>query len=382
MITSILDTDLYKLTMQNAVIQHFPRADAEYHFINRGHQRFTQEFLSKFDHEIKNLRFIRLTIPEKKYLKDSFPFLPESYIDYLSNYQFDVNQLKYGLTKDNNFELSIIGPWRDAILWEVPVLALISEIYFKHVDKNWKFERNLQALQASSKLKYLSNHNCDVIEFGTRRRRSSLTQLTFLQEAEKFKISTSNVFFAKKLGLKCLGTNAHEWYQAISKLVDLEKANFWASLIWRKTYPNDLKIALTDTFGLEAFLKDFDKQMAENYSGLRQDSGNQFLFIDKVLEHYKKLGIDARNKTLLFSDNLNDMKAVEIQKYVANRAKCVFGIGTNFTNDYKYQNSYPLNMVIKLYSINNQYVTKLSDDIGKECGHPDAIAEAKKIFGR
>jgi len=383
MITSLLDTDQYKASMQQAVYYLFPNDQAEYRFINRGSHKFNLLFLEQFEREVAHLSELRLTEGELVFLRRECPYLSEKYLQYLYAYHFTPSQLTYILNGDS-FELSINGPWLETILWEVPLLAIISEVYYKTVDLTWTFSAHTQKTFAKDKIQFLNDNDCDVIEFGTRRRRDYRTQSLFIDTVKEFPNfkGTSNLHFAHKYNIPAKGTNAHEWYQAISKLIGLKEANRFALKLWKAVYNNDLKVALSDTFGTDAFLEDFDYELASFYDGVRQDSGFPLTFVDKMLRHYCKLGIDPKTKIFLFSDNLNKEKAMEINKYVDERAKTLFGIGTYFTNDYNYQHSKALNVVIKLYKINNSSVAKLSDDEGKESGDPFAIEEVKRIFGR
>jgi len=268
-------------------------------------------------------------------------------------------------------------------LWEVPLMALISECYFKVIDKQWDYyDVKNNTDKKGNKLKIF---NCDFSEFGTRRRRSYKTQDIVCNTLKKYNncIGTSNLHFAMKYGLKPIGTVAHEFIQGNSVLESLNHANLYALKNWNKVYHGDLDIALTDTFTTDMFLKDFDATLSKMYCGIRHDSGHYIQFIDKIVKHYQKFNIDPLSKTIVFSDSLNIDKCIEIKKYCENKIKCFFGIGTHFTNDFEnnntFQNSDALNMVIKLWSVNGFPVVKLSDVSGKENGDTEAIKNMKYI---
>jgi nicotinate phosphoribosyltransferase len=291
-------------------------------------------------------------------------------------------------------------------------MALISELYFKIIGTKWEDEKskeatifpnekwenngwnkNSQRENAILKISDMNNYNANFADFGTRRRRSFKTQDTvikaFIDYQRDFKklypeshrssfVGTSNVYFAMKYNLKAIGTYPHEWIMGNSVLEGLRNANYYAMHNWVKVYNANLGIALTDTYGTDAFLNNFNLRLSKLYGGVRWDSGDWRVFTDKIIDHYKKLKIDPLSKTIVFSDNLNIEKAVEINNYCKNKIKCSFGIGTFLTNDF--QDSPALNMVIKLWSVNNIPVVKLSDSSGKVMGDTDAIRVAKWTF--
>jgi nicotinate phosphoribosyltransferase len=192
-------------------------------------------------------------------------------------------------------------------------------------------------------------------------------------------VGTSNVMLAREFNLKPIGTMAHQFIQGISVLCSMNRANHYAMEKWMEVYDNSLGTILTDTFGMDAFLKDFNGKFLNLFQSVRQDSGSPFVFVDKIIGHYKKFGINPLEKTIIFSDSLNPEKAVEIFDYCQGKIKCSFGIGTNLTADVGIK---PLNMVIKLWEVNGTKVAKLSDEPGKETGDPEAIKLYKAIYGR
>ena len=372
--------------MQQAVLELFPTAMVKYKFINRGKQRFNEKFLKALRTEIDAMATLKLTNEEYVWFKKTCPYIKNSYFDYLKNYRFNPNQVKIGLTEDNNLWLEIEGLWCETILWEVPLMAMISELYFKIVETKWNWHKDAIAdyrWNVAGKMNTLAKHNALLSEFGTRRRRSFDVQyavmqtLTFRNMYKNF-VGTSNVYLAMVFGVKPIGTAAHEWVMGNSVLEGLRNANYYAWNNWCRVYSGSLGIALTDTYGTDAFLNNFNMRLAKLYDGVRHDSGCPFVFTDKIIAHYKKNGIDPITKTIVFSDGLNVETAVKIREYCEGKIKCSFGIGTNLTNDFEY--SPALNMVIKLYEVNNVPVVKLSDNPGKEMGDKDALRVAKWTF--
>lgn len=382
-INSILDSDAYKFNMQQGVLELFPKATSVYKFINRGIQRFPKGFEDKINDEIENMSTLKLTKDEYTWLKYNNSFYKPWYLEYLKNYRYDPRAVKAGRDKEDKLDIDIKGDWHLNINWEVALMAVTSELYFRDVDTNWDYDS--QFTQSYEKSIKLAHNDCYYAEFGTRRRRSYKSQedaiLTHRAvgpgKPKTTLVGTSNVHFAMKHGLKAIGTQAHEWFMAMSVLESLRNANYYGLHNWVRVYNADLGIALPDTFGLLAFLKNFNLRLAKLYDGVRHDSGCPFEFTDKIVTHYKNLGIDPLSKTIIFSDGLNVDKAIKIKKYCEEKIKCSFGIGTHLTNDFP--NSPALNMVIKLWSCNGVPVVKLSDTPGKVMGDSDAVRVAQWV---
>lgn len=396
MIQSILDNDLYKFTMQLAVLELFPKAEAEYRFTNRGTQRFSTEFVEELKRVInEELPKLALTEEEYNWLSEHCPYLKPMYLEYLKNFRFKPYEVKVCLTEEKDLDIRIKGPWHSTILWEIVLMAVVSELYFATIEKAWKGDSENGCTSESvlaayeSKIlemgKVLEENNCFFSEFGTRRRRSSELHDLVMKTLSGIKtlMGTSNVYFAKKYNLKPIGTVGHEWIMGTSALVGLRYANRFAFDNWIDVYNGDLGIALTDTFGSKAFFKDMDLRLSKIYDGFRHDSGDPYDFVDAVIEHYRKMGIDPMKKSIVFSDALNTDMAILLKKYCEGRINCSFGIGTSLTNNSDvFRESPPLNMVIKLHSIDGIPVVKLSDSPEKETGERDAIRVANYIFGR
>lgn len=384
-INSILDTDLYKITMMAAILELFPNAKVSYRFKNRGRHRFNQEFLKKLQKEINLMSTLSLTDEEYLWMKENLLFLKPSFLEYLKNYRFNPNEICCSLDDTNDLVINITGKWHRTILWEVPLMAMISELYFKTINTTWEDKADNLVSEIYSKAQdksyKLSSQNCLFADFGTRRRRSYDIQNIVIQGLKNIEISTlvgtSNVHFAMKHNLKPIGTMAHEWIQGMQSLESINHCNYNALNNWIRVYNTDLGIALTDTIRTSMFFQNFNKRLARDYDGVRHDSGCPFEFTDKVIDHYKKVGINPKTKVIIFSDGLNVDKAIQIKEYCQNKIQCSFGIGTHFTNDFK--NSPALNMVIKLWDVGGFPVVKLSDIPGKENGDNRAIENMKWI---
>jgi nicotinate phosphoribosyltransferase len=375
---SMLDTDLYKLSMQQAILELYPATQVEYRFYNRRpSDTFGEKFVEALKAQILEMASLGLTSDEAIWLAKTCPYLKPAYIEYLRNYRYKPDEVSVK-DEDGQLVLSIVGPWHSTVLWEVPLMATISELYFQfHSD--WNYDG--QARRAIDKARRLSDAGCYFADFGTRRRRSYETQSLVVHAFSPHKshfVGTSNPYLAMTFGTKPIGTQAHEWIQAHSVLGSLRHANLCSMDAWVDVYNSQLGIALTDTYGLDSFFSDFDSYHTRLWDGIRHDSGCPFEFALRAAEHYKKFGVYG--KTLIFSDNLDVDKAIAINEHckILN-IRCSFGIGTHFTNDFEGLLK-ALNMVIKLWSVDGIPVVKLGEpEIGKPSktvGDKDAVRVA------
>lgn len=379
-IPSLLDTDLYKLTMMQCVMHHFPTAQVGYKLILRKpiDLRPCKQAIEDSIHDLCQLRFQE---EELAYLQ-SLGFFKADFLNYLRTFTLREGSVSL-IDNGTTLSLNIEGLWLDTILFEVPLLAIISECYYKNAIAAPVYVEGMKRLQA--KIDYFNKQAPGIAfsEFGTRRRFSHNWQknviATLQQQLPQAFIGTSNVYFAKLFNLQPIGTMAHEYLQACQVLAPtLKGSQRFALQTWLKEYPNSLGIALTDSLTMDIFLSEFDQTLAIQYQGLRQDSGDPILWGEKALAHYRDLGIDPKTKTFVFSDNLNAEKANAIYHYFKDSCHPVFGIGTNLTNDLGIPT---LDIVLKMMHANYQPVIKITDSPGKTvCDDPVYLAKVKKLF--
>ena len=387
-IKSMLDTDQYKISMMNVVCRLYPHAVAKYKFVNRGKTPFPPGFASALREQINALASITLTTDEKDFLLNQCTFLDPVFIDFIAGFRSNPEKEIFISQSDEDLSIEIVGPWYKTILYEVPVMAIVSELYYI-LTKNIPMTEShiLSPLEneqrAREKGKKLAENGCYTAEFGTRRRFSKKIQETSILGlklgAGEHLVGTSNLMFAMQHRLKSIGTMAHEVPSAVAILRGMRHANLYAMEDWVSIYQGNLGIALPDTFGSDAFFQDFNAKYAKLFDGVRHDSNDSMVFGERVIRHYESLNIDPLSKTIVFSDGLDVNEAIRIQKHFAGRIKTSFGIGTAITNDC---GARPLNIVIKLFEINGTPAVKLSDTPGKETGDPKAIEYAKWVFGR
>lgn len=422
---SLLDTDLYKLTMQCAVLKYFPDVQVEYNFTNRTpHMRLTMEAFDWLRSQIDQLEHVKVTDDEIEWLRKTCPYLTSEYLDYLRAFALHPKEqvttaftpVAGGVERSStqgDVSLTVHGGWKETILYEIPLLALTSEAYFKFVERDWTHDGQLE--RAKYKGVQLLEAGCVFSEFGSRRRRDYKTHDLVIQglveakkelECKDWKgafTGTSNVHLAMRYGLNPIGTVAHEWFMGIAAVTqDYANANEHALQYWTGSFGQGvLSIALTDTFGTPAFLRAFAKPAptsghtsdaawgnptyAEIFTGVRQDSGDPLEFIQMMRTFYDIQGIKDK-KTIVFSDSLNVEKAIQYKEATEKAGlTATFGVGTFFTNDFwnskTNEKSVPLNIVIKVNKASGNDAIKLSDDIGKNMGNDQLVKSVKEQVG-
>ena len=384
MINSILDNDLYKFTMQQAVHRLYPWAEAEYRFINRSGTTFSPWFVERLQESIEQMGSLCLSESEANYLRKTCRFLSPVYLDFLRSYCFDSNEVSVSHfpsgTDDGALSVTIKGPWYRTILWEVPLMAMISSLYCREELGIRNVETPELTRRNQAKARAISEVGAQLVDFGTRRRYSRLNQRKVIQDLLSVEdsplIGTSNVAFAREFNIKPIGTHAHEWFMFHGAVHGYRMANETALAAWSDVYHGDLGIALTDTYTTDVFLQAFDSVRARLFDGVRHDSGDPFAFADTIIEHYKKLSIDPRSKTIVFSDSLNTEKVVALQRHCTGKIKVSFGVGTHLSNDVGVK---PLNIVVKMAACRVHPdgpwlpAVKLSDSPGKHTGQKHEV---------
>jgi nicotinate phosphoribosyltransferase len=384
-INSLLDTDLYKFTMMQVVLHHFPEAQVEYRFKCRTPGVDLTPYIAEIERELAGLCGLRFVRRELEYLR-GWRFLKSDFVDLLGLFHLQDRfvDVRRSATSPNEIEIAIIGPWLHTILFEVPVLAIVSEVYFRNTRPRPDFAEGQRRLAAKiEQINAVPDPEFRVADYGTRRRFSGDWQKEVILALKKgigakF-VGTSNVYFALEHGLTPLGTMAHEYLQACQAVGPrLRDSQVFAFNTWAREYRGDLGIALSDVCGMEAFLRDFDLFFCKLFDGVRHDSGDPFEWGEKLMAHYAKMRIDPRTKTMVFSDALNVPLAVRLFEYFRGRSQTAFGIGTNLTNDLGYP---PIQIVIKMTRCNGQPVAKISDEPSKAMDYdPSYVAYLREVF--
>lgn len=377
MIHTILDTDLYKFTTSYAYIKLFPYAVGTFSFKDRDETAYTDEFLRELKEAVAGLEQVRLTDEELEYMTRHCRFLPRVYFEWLSSFRFRPDKIEIILDAERHLSIEITDFLYKATLYEVPLLALVSEI--KNRVLGYTVHPEDMITRLSGKIGLSNEHRLFFSEFGTRRRFSYTVQdkvIAYLKQASHYCTGTSNCHFAMKYDMKMMGTHPHEWFMFHGAQFGYKHANYMALENWVNVYDGDLGIALSDTYTSDVFLTNLSRKQAKLFDGVRCDSGDEFLFTDKLVARYRDLGVDPTTKTIIFSNALDFDKALRIQEYCRGKIRCAFGIGTNLTNDTGHK---PSNIVMKLtrckMNVNQEWreCVKLSDDIGKHIGSEEEV---------
>ncbi|HFN3650872.1 nicotinate phosphoribosyltransferase [Enterobacter hormaechei] len=381
---TLLDTDAYKLHMQQAVFHHYHDVHVAAEFRCRGDD-LLGIYADSIREQVDAMQHLALTDDEYQWLS-GLPFFKADYLNWLRDFRYKPELVT--VTNDNGkLDIRLTGPWREVIMWEVPLLAVISELAHRYRSPETGVTQAVAALENklvefNQLTEGLDMSRFRLMDFGTRRRFSREVQEAIVRrlQQEPWFVGTSNYDLARRLDLTPMGTQAHEWFQAHQQISpDLANSQRAALAAWLDEYPDRLGIALTDCITMDAFLRDFGPEFAERYQGLRHDSGDPVEWGEKAIAHYEKLGIDPMSKVLVFSDNLDLAKAIDLYRHFSSRVNLSFGIGTRLTCDIPQVK--PLNIVIKLVECNGKPVAKLSDSPGKTICHDKAFVRAlRKAF--
>jgi nicotinate phosphoribosyltransferase len=389
-ITSLLETDLYKFTMWQAMLHRHPETRAEYTFLCRNATAFPlADLLPEVNRELDALCSLKFRPDELSYL-GGLRFMKSDFIDFLRIFHFQRDFISARAHGDS-LEIVANGPQVHVMAFEIFVLAIVNELYFRRFDGQAALAEGRRRLLAKIErlrafgAEPMMRHPFEFFDFGVRRRFSGAWQreivATLKHEVPEFFKGTSNVLLARDLGVVPIGTMAHEYLQSYQaqgnvRLRDHQRA---ALEDWVQEYRGDLGVALTDVVGMDAFLADFDLYFAKLFDGLRHDSGDPVAWGEKALAHYAKLRIDPHTKRLVFSDGLSLERAIALYRHFGDRTQLGFGIGTSLTNDVGLET---LQIVMKLTRCNGQPVAKLSDSPGKTmCDDETFLAYLKQVFG-
>lgn len=382
---SILDTDLYKFTTSYAYMKMFPDAECTFKFTDRNRIPRTTEFLENYKKKMKELCMIHLTDEEFQWVVSAIPFIPMYYWEWLRSFRFEYDKMNIYLDEDNVLCIEVTDKNYKASLYEIPHLFTVPEVNNTGKPIDWE----LTMSKLKDKVDMANKNGVLFSEFGTRRRFSYEVQdkvCAYLKEHAKTCVGTSNVHFAMKYNMRPCGTHPHEWFMFHGAQFGYKNANYMALENWVNVYDGDLGTALTDTYTTDVFFRNFSMKQAKLFDGIRQDSGDEYKFIENAIKFYKSKGIDPTTKTIIFSNALDFPKAVEIKKYCEGKIRSAFGIGTNLTCDVyapdgsKYNAENIVEKMSKCRMNANQpwFITiKISDDLGKHMGDNKEFDHAK-----
>jgi nicotinate phosphoribosyltransferase len=397
------DNDAYTFSCQYYVLQTYPRAEVEYTFFDRKGTIYPEGFADLLNEQLSYMRNVVITEEEIAFMQKKMYYLPKWYFIFLRGYRFNPNEVTVSQTPEGHLDISVRGKWYSTIMWEMPILSIVSELshILKGDAQKYDFEREME--RAAEKTKKILANGLILGDMGTRRRFSFEHQDNVIRTMKevyqqggyedtdgfhswtgKF-TGTSNVYFAMTYDLIAIGTMSHQLIEFEENVSGIYECNFNVMKKFSDVYDGDNGIFLYDCFGDKVFFSNLSKRMAMMFSGLRVDSGNEEEQTEKIISKYKSLGIDPATKQVVFSNGLNIDRAIEIHKFVNGRMKDSYGMGTFLTCDI--ENCEPMNIVVKLTSMRITEkrewhdCVKLSNDKGKTLGNPEKCAYLLKLIG-
>ena len=386
-IQSLLDTDLYKFTMMQAVLHQFPGAQVEYKFKCRSAGVQLAPYMDEIRDEIRQLCELHFTEDELAYMR-GMRFIKSDFVDFLGLFKLNQKYIDLTALPNGEIDIRVRGPWLHTIMFEIPVLAIVSEVYYRNTAPGLDLAVGRRRL--AEKLRLVETpalHGIRIADYGTRRRFSLEWQREVLQTLQADLgtgpdgqlTGTSNVLFAMELGMRPMGTMAHEYLQACQALGPrLRDSQVFGFEKWAQEYRGDLGIALSDVYGMNAFLRDFDMYFCKLFDGARHDSGDPFQWGERMIEHYQANRVDPRSKVIIFSDGLTIPRCIELHERFRGRIQTAFGVGTNLTNDLGPD---ALQLVLKMIECNGQPVAKISDTPGKTMVEDEGyLAYLRQVF--
>lgn len=390
-IRSMIENDLYKFSMSHYYQVNYPNAWGTFAFHDRNNTEYTEEFVDLLKKEFKELDKLFLEQAEFKWCVENIPYIPQYYWEWLQGFRYNSYNINVWLDDEKHLHIEVSDLMYRVTFYEIPILAIVSELYHMYIGDNYQsFHTVREAMMDGmiEKTKIAENHNLFFADFGLRRRFSGFSEdavAIFMKDHCKTFVGTSNVYLAKVLSIKPIGTQAHECFMFQAAIHSPKEANYEVMENWVKVYDGALGTVLTDTYTVDTFLRNFSMKLAKLYDGVRHDSGDPFKFIDKIIDKYQSYGIDPMSKTIVFSDGLDFPTAVKIKEYCVGKIKASFGIGTNLTCDIP--GVKPMNIVMKLKEcrINMRQpiygCVKLSDVPTKAIGSKEDIENYKYQLG-
>jgi nicotinate phosphoribosyltransferase len=336
MIKSILDTDLYKFTVSYAYQKLYPDAEGTFIFNDRDHEVFKADFVEFLNAEIAEMSKLKLTVEELSWCIENIKFVPTIYWEWLETFRFEPARIKINLDDEGHLHITVTDTLYKVTLYEVPLLFIVSESRNRYFGWTKKLDMDNVITLLRPKVELSNEHRLFFSEFGARRRFSFDVQdkvCEYLKENAVCCTGTSNVFLAKKYGMRPMGTHPHEWFMFHGAVFGYKKANEISLRDWSRVYDGDLGIALCDAYTTRSFLNTLTMKFAKLFDGMRQDSGDEFTIGNMIIDRYRQFGIDPTTKTIVFSNALDFPRYKEVADYFKGRIRVSAGIGTNLTND-------------------------------------------------
>lgn len=402
-IQHLTDNDAYTFSCQYYVLQKYPRAEVEYTFFDRNNTCYPQGFGELVEEQIGAMPHVIVSEEEIQFMKKRMYYLPEWYFTFLRGYRFNPHEVSVSQDEEGHLSINIRGKWYSAIMWEMPILSIVSELMHILRGDIKRYNPTRERERAILKTRQILSSGLVLGDMGTRRRLSydhqdlvirTMKEVSdeggYTDEVGNFHpwtgkfTGTSNVYLAMKYDLKAIGTMSHQLIEFEENVSGVFECNFNVMKKFSDVYDGDNGIYLYDCFGDRVFFSNLSKRMAMMFSGLRVDSGDEHEQTEKIIDKYKSLGIDPATKQVVFSNGLDIEKAIAIHKYVNGRVQDSYGVGTFLTCDV--ENCEPMNIVIKLtrcrITEKREWhdCVKLSCDKGKTLGNSDKCAYLSRLL--
>lgn len=402
-ISHLTDNDAYTFSCQYYVLQKYPRAEVEYTFFDRNHTVYPKGFTALVEEQLGYMPQVMITSEEIEFMKKKMYYLPEWYFTFLRGYRFNPHEVTVSQDEQGHLDITVRGKWYSAIMWEMPVLSIVSELMHNLRGERDAYDPKREAERTRQKAVEILKNGLVLGDMGTRRRfsfdhhdmvlrvmKEVYEQGGYDDEGGHHRWSgrftgTSNVYLAMKHHLTPIGTMSHQLIQFEENVSGVFECNFNVMKKFSDVYDGDNGIYLYDCFGDKVFFNNLSKRMAMMFVGLRVDSGDENEQTDKIIEKYESLGINPATKQVVYSNGLDIEKAIRIHKYVNGRMQDSYGVGTFLTCDVA--NAEPMNIVVKL---TRSRITekrewhdcvKLSCDKGKTTGDAEKCAYLLKQIG-
>lgn len=338
MIRSMIENDLYKMSMSHYYQVNYPNAWGTFSFHDRNKTEYGDDFVTLLKAEFKKLDSLFLQRDEFEWCVKNIPYIPQYYWEWLQGFRYNSRDINVWLDDEKHLHIEVSDLMYRVTFYEIPILAIVSELYHKYIGDGYETKGDVMEAMMDGmieKVKIAENHNLFFADFGLRRRFNAFSEdvvVEFMSKHCKTFVGTSNVYLAKKFNVKPIGSIAHETIMFEAAINGPKNANSNVMENWVRVYDGALGTMLPDTYTVDVFLNNFSMKMAKLYDGVRHDSGDPFMFVDKMINKYKSYGIDPMSKVIIFSDSLDFNKAAKIKEYCAGKIKASFGIGTDLVN--------------------------------------------------
>ena len=234
-ITHFTDNDLYTFTCQYYVMKTYPRAEVDYSFIDRKKRCYPVGFAQMLQEQVDMMKNVIITEEEICYMRDKCVYLPLWYFTYLRGYRFNPREVSISQDEDGHLDIKVQGKWFSTIMWEMPLLSIISELIHTLNGDLERYDATLEEQRAREKSEQIFSAGLILGDMGTRRRLSFAHHEMVVRTMQEVYASrewsgkftgTSNVWLAMKNNISCLGTMSHQLISFEENVSGVFECNF------------------------------------------------------------------------------------------------------------------------------------------------------------